>query len=199
MRLPAAAAALVAAAAHVPVTGEHLREATYIGVLFIALEVALVGLAVLLVVDDRPVVWAASVVVPVLAVAAYVVSRSVGLPQIRDDVGRWTEPLGVVSVAAESTMALLALVHHLPQARLGTARATPAVLALLLLGVGLAATGEAAARYGRAARARRARGGGRLVVLVARGGLAAPAAAWCAATTCRPSWSSGTTRRAGST
>ena len=146
LRLPTAAAALVGAAAHVPVTGEHLRVATYIGVLFIVLEVALVCLAVLLVVADRPEVWAASVVVPVLAIAAYVASRSVGLPQIGDDVGRWTEPLGVVAVAAEAVMALFALVHHLPQARLGSGRATPAVLALVLLGGGLAATGEAAAR-----------------------------------------------------
>jgi FtsP/CotA-like multicopper oxidase with cupredoxin domain len=145
LRLPTAAAALVGAVAHVPVTGEHLREATYIGVLFVALEVTLVALAVLLVVADRPMVWAASVVVPVLAIAAYVASRSVGLPQIGDDVGRWTEPLGVVSVAAEAVMALLALVHHLPQARLGTGRATPAVLALVLLVAGLVATSQAAA------------------------------------------------------
>jgi hypothetical protein len=47
--LPLAALALVAAAAHVPVTPEHLQEARYIGVLFIALEFACVVLAVALV------------------------------------------------------------------------------------------------------------------------------------------------------
>ena len=202
LRLPTAAAALVGAVAHVPVTGEHLREATYIGVLFIALEVTLVALAVLLVVADRPMVWAASVVVPVLAIAAYVASRSVGLPQIGDDVGRWTEPLGVVSVAAEAVMALLALVHHLPQARLGTGRATPAVLALVLLVAGLVATSQAAAslgRLGHAARARRARRDGGELVPGPKWPADAPGAASCVTTTCRPTWSRGTTPRAGST
>ena len=201
LRLPTAAAALVGAAAHVPVTGEHLREATYIGVLFVALEVTLVALAVLLVVADRPMVWAASVVVPALAIAAYVASRSVGLPQIGDDVGRWTEPLGVVSVAAEAVMALLALVHHLPQARLGTGRATPAVLALVLLVAGLVATSQAAAA--RPARTCRTSTAGTPRRWGARTGpkwpADAPGAASCATTTCRPTWSRGTTPRAGST
>ena len=173
LRLPTAAAALVGAAAHVPVTGEHLREATYIGVLFIVLEVALVCLAVLLVVADRPEVWAASVVVPLLAIAAYVASRSVGLPQIGDDVGRWTEPLGVVAVAAESVMALFALVAPPPA---GPARVRPGHARRA--GTGPArrrAGGDRRGRRqdGRAAPARRARGDGRRVVLGRRGGLAA--------------------------
>jgi hypothetical protein len=56
LRLPAAACAPVAALAHVPVTEEHLAEVPYIGVLFIVLEVTLVGVAVLLVVADTPLV-----------------------------------------------------------------------------------------------------------------------------------------------
>ena len=102
VRFPVAATALVAAAAHVPVTGEHLREAPYIGVLFIALEVALVVLAGLVLVSSSRLVWWAAAVVPALAIVAYAVSRTVGLPQIGDDVGNWTEPLGVVSVVAET-------------------------------------------------------------------------------------------------
>lgn len=139
MRLPAAAAALVAAAAHVPVTGEHLAEAPYIGVLFIALEVALVAVAALLLLADSRWVWRAAALVPALAVLAYVVSRTVGLPLIGDDVGNWAEPLGVVSVVSETVMCVLALGRHAGPVR-SRSRLVPAVIALALLLAGLAAT-----------------------------------------------------------
>jgi hypothetical protein len=145
LRLPAAAAALVAAAAHVPLTGGHLQAAPYVGVLFIALELVLVVLALLLVLADRPVVWAIATVVPTLAVGAYVASRSVGLPQIGDDVGNWTEPLGMVAVSAEVVLVVLGLAHHSPMGRLGSGRATPAAVALVLLAGGLVATQQAVA------------------------------------------------------
>jgi hypothetical protein len=127
------------------VTGTHLAEAQYIGVLFIVLEVALVVLAVLLLVADRPLVWAAAAVVPLLAVSAYVLSRSVGLPRIRGDVGAWTDPLGVVAMSAETLLVGLALAHHAPVVRSGSGRGAPAVAALLLLVGGMAATQQAAA------------------------------------------------------
>jgi len=138
VRFPVAATALVAAAAHVPVTGEHLREAPYIGVLFIALEVALVVLAGLVLVSTSRLVWWAAAVVPALAVVAYAVSRTVGLPQIGDDVGNWTEPLGVVSVVAETLMVLLVVARGISPVRRLHGRLLPAVLATALLVVGFA-------------------------------------------------------------
>jgi hypothetical protein len=144
-RLPAAAAALVAAVAHVPVTGVHLQEAPYIGVLFIVLEVVLVALALMLVLADRPWVWTAATVVPALAVGAYVASRSVGLPQIPDDVGNWVEPLGLVAVTAEAVLVVLGLAHHGPVGQAGEGRVTPVVVALVLLAGGLVATQQAVA------------------------------------------------------
>lgn len=129
VRLPVAATALVAAAAHVPVTGEHLREAPYIGVLFIALEVALVVLAGLVLVSTSRLVWSAAAVVPALAIVAYAVSRTVGLPQIGDDVGNWTEPLGFPALASEVLMAVLAYAHLRDGRRTGrsaVAREVPA-------------------------------------------------------------------------
>ena len=140
LRLPAAACATVAALAHVPVTGEHLAEATYIGVLFIVLEMTLLAVAVVLVVADTPLAWTVAGVVPALAVAAYAVSRSVGLPQIGDDVGNWAEPLGVVSVGFEALLVLLVLVRH-RRFTLGTDRRwAPAAVSLLLLIGGMVAT-----------------------------------------------------------
>lgn len=71
---------LVTAATHIPLVPEHLEEAPYVGVLFVA-----------------------------LSVAAFLASRTVGLPQIRMDIGNWTEPLGFPAVAAEALAALAAV------------------------------------------------------------------------------------------
>jgi hypothetical protein len=100
------AATLIAGLAHVPVTGQHLEEAPYIGVLFVLLEIASLVLAIALMIVPSRAVLLATAAVGVLAILAFVVSRSVGLPQIGDDIGNWTEPLAVVSVAAELIMAL---------------------------------------------------------------------------------------------
>jgi hypothetical protein len=108
LRFPVAALATTAALAHVPVTPEHLTEARYIGILFLGLTVVLLLGATALLVADSAVTYAFLASVSALAVAAYVVSRTVGLPQIGDDVGHWLEPLGVVSVLAEVGVVALA-------------------------------------------------------------------------------------------
>jgi hypothetical protein len=107
LRWPAAVAVLVAGAAHLPVIAPHLAEAPYIGALFIALTVACGVLAVALLAWDTPTVWDLAILATGLAVLAYVLSRTVGLPQIGDDIGNWSEPLGVLSIAAESVTVLL--------------------------------------------------------------------------------------------
>ncbi|HWB66590.1 MAG TPA: hypothetical protein VG708_07165 [Mycobacteriales bacterium] len=100
---------IVAGAAHIPVTPEHLHEAPYIGALFIALTVGCFALALLLVGADTRLAYGAASIVAFLAVAAYVVSRSTALPQIGDDVGNWLEPLGVVSIVTEGAACLLSV------------------------------------------------------------------------------------------
>jgi len=101
LRRPAALLLVVTAAAHVPLVPEHLEEAPYVGVLFVALSSAAVALALLLVLRDTPLVWAATGALTLLAVLGFLASRTVGLPQLGDDVGNWTEPLGFPAVAAE--------------------------------------------------------------------------------------------------
>jgi hypothetical protein len=107
LRYPAALLAAVAGLAHVPVTPEHLNEAEYIGILFLALTIACVVLAAALLVWDSPIVWVAIGGACLLAVVAFILSRTVGLPLISDDIGNWTERLGVVSVLTETGVAIL--------------------------------------------------------------------------------------------
>lgn len=106
-RYPAAVLAVVAGLAHVPVTPEHLNEAPYIGVSFIVLTTVCVLLAAMLLISDSMLVWSTLGLSCLLAVIAYVVSRSIGLPLMADDVGNWLETLGVVSILTESGVVVL--------------------------------------------------------------------------------------------
>src|SRR5689334_8267602 len=94
-RWPAALLLLVTAGVHVPLIPEHLEEAPYVGWLFVALTVVSVVLAVVLVRRDTSLAWLACGVVTTLAVLAFLASRTVGLPELSDDIGNWSEPLGV--------------------------------------------------------------------------------------------------------
>lgn len=144
-RWPAAAIGLIIAAAHIPITPEHLHEAPYIGWSFIALEAASVVLAIALAVRDATLVWWAAAVVPALAIIAFIVTRTLTLPEIADDVGNWTEPLGIVALTAEALLVLIALAHGTDAWRRSRLTTQPLALAGALLVVGLVATGCAAA------------------------------------------------------
>ena len=139
-RWPAAASAVVLAAAHLPITPEHLSEAPYIGTSFVALEIAGAVLAVALLLWDTRPVWGAAVVVPAAAVAAYLVTRSFALPQIPDDKGNWTEPLSFVALASEVLLIVLAAAHRHPSLERSRLVAHPGTAAAAILVVGLAAT-----------------------------------------------------------
>lgn len=102
-------ALVVAGAAHIPVIPAHLREAPYIGVLFIVLTVASFPLAAVLALGDVAAAYLSTAAVMGLALLAYVISRTVGLPQIGDDIGNWLQPLGVVAITAEATALVSAL------------------------------------------------------------------------------------------
>lgn len=110
-RLVAAIGAVGEAVAHVPVIEEHLTEAPYIGVGFVLLAVAGFVLGVLLLLSDTPAVWASTLGVALLALIGYFLSRTIGLPQIGDDVGNWSEPLGIMAIICEAIMLIAAAVQ----------------------------------------------------------------------------------------
>jgi hypothetical protein len=112
-------AALLAeiAAIHIALVPAHLREAPYAGALFIALSAASLALAALIVLRDRRPAWTAAGCLAASAIISYVLSRSVGLPMMGDDIGDWFNPLGVGAVCAEAiAVAISLLVLFRPRA-----------------------------------------------------------------------------------
>jgi hypothetical protein len=68
------------------------------------------------IVDMRPrtrrdppgrIVWAAATILPALVIVGYVLSRTTGLPHSSDDVGNWSEPLGMASLFVEGSLVTL--------------------------------------------------------------------------------------------
>ena len=113
--------------AHLPVAPMHLREAPYMGGLFLAFAATGVVLGALL--WWRPGRWPVDIagMLCVAAVLTYAATRLVAFPQIGDDVGNWGEPWGVVSIVLESSVVVLAAVSRRaaavasPPARVGLA------------------------------------------------------------------------------
>lgn len=106
-RWPAAVCLAAIAAVHIDIAPEHLREAPYAGVLFIALAAAALASAILLLTTNHPLAWAGAAALSLAALVAYLLSRSVGLPSLSDDIGDWLNTLGVVSVLAEAAVILI--------------------------------------------------------------------------------------------
>jgi hypothetical protein len=100
-------AALVAAAAHVPVTGEHLAEAPYMGWAFVVFSAVCAGLALAAALRDDRLVQGAMVLWCGGALATYAATRLVAFPLLADDVGSWVEPWGVLSVLSEAVTVAL--------------------------------------------------------------------------------------------
>jgi hypothetical protein len=107
----AAAGAIGEAVVHIPLLESHLTEAPYIGVGFLLLIVAgfTVGTKLLVAPDKRA--WALCGLVATLALLGYILSRTVGLPQIHDDIGDWQDPLGTLAILCEFTMLVATLVQ----------------------------------------------------------------------------------------
>jgi hypothetical protein len=104
LRWVMATAAVSAGAAHIPVIPPHLKEAPYMGVLFILLTIACIALAMAAITYDAPMVYLAAATICGLTNIGYAATRLVAFPMLADDVGNWLEPLGVVSIVAETAV-----------------------------------------------------------------------------------------------
>lgn len=92
-----------------PLIGEHLEAAPYMGVLFILLTIACGLLAALVLWRDAPATYLAAAVLCATAIAAYAATRLVPFPLLEDDVADWLEPLGVMAVLSELGVVVVAV------------------------------------------------------------------------------------------
>ncbi|MEP6852905.1 MAG: hypothetical protein ABJA87_09645 [bacterium] len=86
----------------------HLRDAPYMGEEFAVLNVACLLLALAAFLCDSAAVYSLTIVTCGLALAGYAATRLIAFPQLANDVGHWLEPLGVLSILAETIAVLTA-------------------------------------------------------------------------------------------
>jgi drug/metabolite transporter (DMT)-like permease len=111
----AAIALAVTGLIHLAITPEGLDAQTYVGVLFLLGGVTCLTAAVLLWRGDDRRVWTVAALVCAGMFAAFILSRTVGLPGFKEE--EW-EPIGLVSLVAEAWVVVAALVSpRVPVAR----------------------------------------------------------------------------------
>jgi hypothetical protein len=89
----------------------------YVGAGYWVLEVIAVLTAVALVANMPRVAWFVALGVGAGPLLGYILSRGPGLPDYTDDMGNWTEPLGLLSLAVELVLLVLAAVMFLRSLR----------------------------------------------------------------------------------
>ena len=125
-RLVAIAALSGIALIHVLELPDALAETAYLGVMFIGAIVASLAASAILTRTSDQTIWVAAGVLPVLILLGYVLSRTSGLPNATNDVGEWSEPLGLASLVVESLLVCVTIgVVATRQRTIGTGIARP--------------------------------------------------------------------------
>ena len=85
------------------------HETRYLFWMYVALMIGSVATAGAVLVSHRRIVWSVAAAVATSAIAGYVISRTTGLPNATDDIGNWTEPLGLASLFVEGCVVALSV------------------------------------------------------------------------------------------
>lgn len=108
---------------------EKIDDAPYMAVMFCGLIVSSAVLGVLLATGRNvALVWPLAGAIGALPLIGYLLSRSVGLPQLEDHVGDWLNPAGVASLVFEAVLVAISvsrLSHAGGGSRPGTATPGP--------------------------------------------------------------------------
>jgi xanthine/uracil permease len=86
------------------------KEPGYVQIMYYVVEVAAVVIAALLLTNRARVGWFLSLGVAAGPIVGFVLSRGPGMPDYTDDIGNWTEPIGVISLVVEGILLILAAV-----------------------------------------------------------------------------------------
>jgi hypothetical protein len=84
-------------------------ETRYLFWMYVALMVASLATAGAVLFTRSRLSWLAAAGVAASALVGFVVNRTVGLPNAMDDIGNWTEPLGLASLFVEATTVAVSL------------------------------------------------------------------------------------------
>jgi hypothetical protein len=84
-------------------------EVRYLFWMYMALIVASLATAAAVLFSRSRAAFLAAAGLCAAVIAGYVLNRTVGLPQAHDDIGNWTEPLGLASLVVEGSVLVLAL------------------------------------------------------------------------------------------
>jgi hypothetical protein len=93
------------------------QETPYKGWLFLGLILGCVATAMTLASRSDTRAWTAATLLPFGAIAGFVISRTIGLPQSADDIGNWSEPLGLASLFVEGSVVAVAAAVLLERVR----------------------------------------------------------------------------------
>jgi hypothetical protein len=96
---------------------DKFKETPYLGVLYVALIVGCLVAARRLILIGDSTAWLLAGGLATLTLLAYAISRSIGLPASTDDIGNWTEPLGLASLFVEGAISLLSLDRYVSMTR----------------------------------------------------------------------------------
>jgi hypothetical protein len=84
-------------------------ETRYLFWMYIALMVGSLATAGAVLFTRSRLSWLAAAAVAASALVGFVVNRTVGLPNAMDDIGNWTEPLGLASLFVEGAVVAVSL------------------------------------------------------------------------------------------
>jgi hypothetical protein len=110
VRMVGVVGCLAVAAIHVIDQGgvPGTKDPEYIQIMYYALEAAGIVTAALLLTNHARLGWFLALGIATGPILGYVLSRGPGLPDYTEDIGNWTEPLGVTSLLLEGILLILA-------------------------------------------------------------------------------------------
>jgi hypothetical protein len=84
------------------------QEAPYMGWMYVGLMISCLALAGARLHTHVREAWLATIALPAAAIAGFVLTRTVGLPQAHEDIGNWSEPLGLAALFVEGAVIVVA-------------------------------------------------------------------------------------------